>query len=71
MLRPLATLSLLGLGLLARSPGPGGVAPNVVVACDSLLTRASDMNLGRHIVALVTGHNIAPDVLRRAARMQD
>ena len=42
MLRPLATLSLLGLGLLARSPGPGGVAPNVVVACDSLVTRASD-----------------------------
>jgi len=42
MLRPLATLCLLGLGLLARSPGPSRVAPNVVVACDSLETRASD-----------------------------
>ena len=42
MLRIPATLCLLGLGLLARSPGSSRVAPNVAIACDSLKTRVTD-----------------------------
>jgi len=42
MLRIPATLSLLGLALLARSPGSSRVAPNVAITCDSLKTRESD-----------------------------
>jgi threonine dehydratase len=45
--------------------------PAGAAATAALLTHASDMSLGRHVVALVTGHNIAPDVLRSAARMKD
>lgn len=42
MLRTPATLCLVGLGLLARSPESGRAIPNVAVACDSLKTRETD-----------------------------
>lgn len=43
MLRIPATLCLLGVVLLARSPGSSRVAPNVAIRCDSLVeTRQSD-----------------------------
>jgi threonine dehydratase len=46
--------------------------PAGAAATAALLTHSGEIaGTGRNIVALVTGHNIAPDVLRRAARMSD
>ena len=43
MLRPPAMVCLLGLTMLARSPAPSRLTPNVAIACDSLVeTRESD-----------------------------
>jgi len=42
MLRIPATLCLVGLALLARSPASSRAVPNVAIACDSLETRATD-----------------------------
>ena len=42
MLRLPATLCLLGLSLLVRSPESSRVSPNVAIGCDSLKTRETD-----------------------------